>query len=47
MEYQKLTNLSLNTPSQSSKFRARNWVQINDDSRATYNSNSQIKFELN
>ena len=47
MEYQKLTNLSLTTPSQSSKFRTRNWVQINDDSRATYNSNTQIKFEFN
>ena len=34
-----------NTPDQSSKFRTKNWVEINDDSRGTYNTNSQIKFK--
>ena len=34
-----------NTSNQPSKFRARNWVEINDESRGTYNVNSQIKFK--
>ena len=44
MEYQKIANL-LNTESnQPSKFRTRNWVEINDESRETYTKND-IKFE--
>ena len=27
---------------QPSKFRRKNWVEINDESRGTYNINSQI-----
>ena len=27
------------------KFRTKNWVEINDESRGTYNVNSQIKFK--
>ena len=34
-----------NTPDQPTKFRTKNWVEINDDSRGAYNSNSQIKFK--
>ena len=45
MEYQKMINLLDNTPNQSSKFRIKNWVEINDDSRETYNTNSQCKFK--
>ena len=30
---------------QLSKLRAKNWVEINDESRGTYNVNSQIKFK--
>ena len=30
---------------QPSKFRAKNWVEINDESSGTYNINSQIKFK--
>ena len=45
MEYQKLINLSDNAPNQPSKFRTKNWVEINDDSRGTHNTNSQIKFK--
>ena len=46
MEYQKLANLiDDNTPNQPSKFRTRNWVEINDESRGVYNVNSQIKFK--
>ena len=34
-----------NTSNQPSKFRAKNWIEINDESRGTYNTNSQIKFK--
>ena len=30
---------------QPSEFRTKNWVEINDESRGTYNVNSQIKFK--
>ena len=46
MEYQKIANLiddiTLNQPS---KFRTRNWIEINDESRGAYKVNSQIKFK--
>ena len=45
MEYQKIINLFDNTPNQPTKFRKKNWVEINDDSLGTYNTNSQIKFK--
>ena len=46
MEYQKIANLiDDNTLNQPSKFRTRNWIEINDESRGTYNINSQIKFK--
>ena len=45
MEYQKTANLIDGTSNQPSKFRARNWVEINDESRGAYNVNSQIKFK--
>ena len=32
-----------NTPNKLTKFRTKNWVEINNDLRGTYNSNSQIK----
>ena len=44
MEYQKKENLIDDTLNQPSKFRTKNWVKINDESRRTYNVNSQIKF---
>ena len=31
MEHQKIINLLDNTPNQWSKFRTKNWVEINDD----------------
>ena len=43
MEYHKIINLLDNTPNQQTKFRTKNWVEINDDSCGTYNTNSQIK----
>ena len=45
MEYQKISNLVDDTSNQPSKFRTRNWVEINDESRGTYNVRSQIKFK--
>ena len=45
MEYQKIINLLENTPNQPTKFRTKNWVEINDDSRGTYNTKTQIKFK--
>ena len=45
MEYQKIANLIDDTSNQPSKFRTRNWVVINDESREAYNVNSQIKFK--
>ena len=46
MEYQKIANLiDDNTLNQPSKFRTRNWVEINAESRGAYNVNSQIKFK--
>ena len=34
-----------NKSNQPSKFRTKNWAEINDESRGTYNVNSQIKFK--
>ena len=45
MEQQKIINLLDNTPNRPSKFRKRNWVEINDESSRTYNTYSQIKFK--
>ena len=46
MEYKKIANLiGHNTLNQPSKFRTRNWIEINDESRGVYNVNSQIKFK--
>ena len=49
MEYQKIANLldnevALTQSNQPSKFRTRNWVEINDESRRTYTSNN-IRFK--
>ena len=45
MEYQKIANLLDGASNQPSKFRRKNWVEINDESRGTYNVNGQIKFK--
>ena len=44
MEYQIIINLLDNTPNQPTKFRTKNWVEIYDESRGTYNTYSQIRF---
>ena len=45
MEYQKLMNLLGNISNQPSNFRTKNWTEINDQSRGTYNTNSDIRFK--
>ena len=45
MEYQKIINLLDNTSNQLSKFRTKNWIEINDQSRGVYNINSGIRFK--
>ena len=45
MENQKITNLLDNTPNKTSKFRTKNRVELNDESRETYNANSQTQFK--
>ena len=44
MEYQKIANLLDTESNQPSKFRTRNWFEINHESRGTY-SNNDIKFK--
>ena len=39
MEYLKIIDLLNNTPNQPSKFRTRNWNEINDESQGTYDAN--------
>ena len=34
-----------NTPNQPSKFRTKDWIEMNDESSGTCNVNSQIKFK--
>ena len=46
MEYRKIINLLDITSNQLSQFRIKNCVEINDDSRKTCNTNSQIKLKL-
>ena len=43
-EYQKIANLLHNASNQPSKFRTRNWLEINDESRGIYTGNN-IKFK--
>ena len=45
MEYQKIANLLNDESNKPSKFRTRNWVEINDDIRDAYSPNKQIRFK--
>ena len=45
MEYQKIANLLDSALNQPSKFRTKNWVEINDESRGTCSVNRQINFK--
>ena len=45
MEYQKIINFLDNALNQPPKFRTKNLVEISNDLRETYNTNSQNKFK--
>ena len=45
MEFQKRANLLNNESNKSSKFRTRNWVEINDEVRGAYSPNNLIRFK--
>ena len=45
MKYQKITNFLDNASNQSSKFRARNLVEINYSERGAYSHNEEIWFK--
>ena len=45
MEYQKIKKLLDNTSNQSSKFRTKNWIEINYQSRGMYYTNNHIRFK--
>ena len=45
MEYQKIANLLNDESNKPSKFKTRNWVEINDEARGTYPPNKQIRFK--
>ena len=45
MEYQKIANLLNNGSNKPSKFRTRNWVEINNDIMGAYSPNKQIRFK--
>ena len=46
IEYQKQENWIDDASNQPSKLKTKNWVEIYDESRGTYNVNSQIKFKI-
>ena len=45
MKYQKMANLLTDASNKPSKFRTRNWVEINDNIRGAYSPNKQIRFK--
>ena len=42
MEYQKIANLLNDATNKPSKFRARNWVEINDGIRDAYSPKNKV-----
>ena len=45
MEYQKITNLLDDSSDKTSTFRIKHWVETNNESRAAYNDDKQIRFK--
>ena len=45
MEYQKIANLLNDESNKPSKFRTRNWVEINDDITGSYSPDRLIRFK--
>ena len=45
MEYQKIVNLLNDESNKPSKFKTKNWVEINDDLKGVYSPNKQFRFK--
>ena len=45
MEYKKIANLFDDASNKISKFRTKNWVQVNGKSKGTYGVDNEIKFK--
>ena len=45
MEYQNIANLLIDESNEPSKFRTKNWVEINDDVRGVYSPSKLIRFK--
>ena len=45
MKYQRIANLLSDASNKPSKFRTRNWIEINDDIKGAYSPNKQIRFK--
>ena len=45
MEYEKIINLLDNKPNQPTKFRTKDWVEVNYESPGTYNKDNKIRFK--
>ena len=45
MEYQKMKSLLDKTPNELPKFRTKILIEVNDQSRGTYTTNSNIRFK--
>ena len=43
MEYEEILNFLDNTLNQLSKFKTKNWVEINGESRGTFDEDNQIR----
>ena len=41
MKYQKIIYFLDNKPNQPDKYKTKNWVEINDESRENYNKNNR------
>ena len=45
MEYQKMADLLDDASNKTSKFKTKNWIEMNDESKGTYDVGSEIKFK--
>ena len=45
MEYQKMADLLDDASNKTSKFKTKNWIEINDESKGTYDVGNEIKFK--
>ena len=46
MEYQNIINLLDNKPDKPSKFRTKNWIEINNSLNRTYSLKLDLKLQL-